>query len=116
MQVNTGRFGPYVLHNKKFTSVPKNVDPMDVTLDDAIALIQAKRQAEAQSLLCTFAEEPDMEVRNGRFGPYIAYKGKNYKRPKDRAYQAASLTLEECRQLVEADAKRTTRARRTTKK
>ena len=116
VQVNTGRFGPYVLHNKKFTSVPKNVDPMDVTLDDAIALIQAKRQAEAQSLLCTFAEEPDMEVRNGRFGPYIAYKGKNYKIPKDRADQAASLTLEECRQLVEADAKRTTRARRTTKK
>ena len=99
--VNTGRFGPYVQHNKKYVSIPKTENPMEITLEAAIALILAKREAEEKSHLKTFEEEPEMEVRNGRFGPYIAYKGTNYKIPKNLAEKAAELTLEECRKIIE---------------
>ncbi len=116
--VNNGRFGPYVLHNKKFTSLPKGEDPLSVTLDRAIEVIMAKRDAEAKSHLKAFAEEPEMEVRVGRFGPYVAYKGTNYKIPKTLAGRAAELTLDECRKIIEAEAQKpekTTR-RKTSKK
>ena len=82
MVVNAGRFGPYVLHNKKYASLDKGEDPMSVTLERAIELILAKREAEAKSHLKSFEEEPDMEIKNGRYGPYIVFSGKNYKIPK----------------------------------
>lgn len=98
---NTGRFGPYINHNKKFVSIPKGEDPMEISLERAIELILSKREAEEKSHLKTFDEEPELEIRTGRFGPYIAYKGKNYKIPKTQADRAAELTLEECRKIIE---------------
>ena len=98
--IGTGRFGPYVLHDKKYVSLPKGSDPMAVTLEEAIALINDKRQAEVKRHLRQFEEEPELEVLKGRFGPYIAYKGTNYKLPKTLAERAAELTLEECMAVV----------------
>ncbi len=108
--VNTGRFGPYVQHNKKYASIPKGMDPMDVTLEEAIQIIKDKREAEEKSHLKLFPEDPDLEVRNGRWGPYIIYKKKNYKIPKADAERAANLTAEECYAIVKNDAPRKTSA------
>lgn len=96
--VSTGRFGPYVRYNGKFYSLPKDADPLDFTLDEAVALINAKRQEEANRLIKTFAEEPELEVLNGRYGPYISYKKKNYKLPKDCV--PAELDLETCMGII----------------
>ena len=101
---NTGRFGPYINHDKKFVSIPKGEDPLEISLERAIELILSKREAEEKSHLKTFDEEPELEIRAGRFGPYIAYKGKNYKIPKAQADRAAELTLEECRKIIETPA------------
>ena len=101
---NTGRFGPYINHDKKFVSIPKGEDPLEISLERAIELILSKREAEEKSHLKTFNEEPELEIRAGRFGPYIAYKGKNYKIPKAQADRAAELTLEECRKIIETPA------------
>lgn len=116
--VNTGRFGPYVQHNRKYVSIPKGENPMEISLERAIELILAKREAEAKSHLKSFEEEPEMEVRNGRFGPYIAYKGTNYKIPKTIAEKAAELSLEECKKIIEAaeSAPKTTKRSTRTKK
>ena len=81
--IGTGRFGPYVYHNSKYVSLPKTYDPLEVTLDEAIELILAKREAEAKKHIKKFDEDAEMEILNGRYGPYIAYKGSNYKIPKD---------------------------------
>ena len=119
VKVGAGRFGPYVQHGKKYVSIPKDEDPLTITPERAVELILAKREADAKSHLLSFAEEPELEVLAGRFGPYIKYKGKNYKIPKERAEYAAELTLEECRALIEAGSKtsaKTTTKRRTTKK
>jgi DNA topoisomerase-1 len=101
--VNTGRFGPYIQHNKKYVSLPKGEDPMSVTLERAIELIQEKRDAEVKASLKKFDEDPEMEVKNGRFGPYVAYKGVNYKLSKAQAARATELTYEECLKHVEAE-------------
>ena len=98
--IGAGRFGPYVLHNKKYVSLPKGTDPMTITLGQAVALIEEKRKQEAQRHLKTFKEEPELEVLNGRYGPYLAYKGKNYRLPKALHEKAASLTYEECMDII----------------
>ena len=98
--VGAGRFGPYVLHDKKYTSIPKGEDPLTITLDAAINLIQTKRLQEAKRHLKTFAEDAKMEVMNGRYGPYIAYDGKNYRMPKALHDKAAELTYEQCMDIV----------------
>ena len=98
--VGAGRFGPYVLHDKKYTSIPKGEDPLTITLDAAINLIQTKRLQEAQRHLKTFSEDAKMEVMNGRYGPYIAYDGKNYRMPKALHDKAAELTYEQCMDIV----------------
>ena len=118
VRVNAGRFGPYVQLGKLFVSIPKNEDPLEVTLDRAIELIKEKRAKDAASHLKQFAEEPELEVRAGRWGPYISYKGKNYKLPKKDAERATELTLEECKQIIESESSKTkkTTTRRTTKK
>lgn len=119
VKVGAGRFGPYIQHAGKYVSLPKTEDPMSVSLETAIELILAKREAEAKSHLKSFDEEPEMEVRTGRFGPYIAYQGKNYKIPKTMAERAAELSIEECREIIAADTKKpakTTRKRATAKK
>lgn len=115
VSIGTGRFGPYVLHNKKYVSLPKGSDPMSVTFQEAIKLIIEKRQAEVERHLRKFEEEPELEVLNGRYGPYIAYKGSNYRLPKTLAERAKELTLEECMTVVkEQDEKPKTTARKRT--
>lgn len=91
---NIGRFGPYVLHNKKFVSIPKGEDPYTVTPARAVELIQAKREADANKTIKLFDENPDIQILNGRFGPYIKAGKKNVKIPKGKV--PAELTLEEC--------------------
>ena len=98
--IGTGRFGPYVMHQKKYVSLPKDEDPLSVTLDTAIALIQDKRQQEQKRHLKTFSEDPKLEVLNGRYGPYIVYDGKNYRMPKSMHAKAAELTYEQCMEIV----------------
>ena len=111
--VGAGRFGPYVLHDKKYVSLPKGCDPMTLTLEEAVGLILDKRQAEVERHLRKFEEEPELEVLKGRYGPYIAYKGTNYKLPKAFAERAAELTLEECMAIVkeQEDKPKTSRKR-----
>ena len=91
--VNIGRFGPYVLHDKKFVSVPKEEDPYSITLEKGIELIQQKRESDANKTIKLFAENPDIQILNGRYGPYIKAGKKNVKVPKGK--EPADLTLEE---------------------
>ena len=100
--IGAGRFGPYILHNKKYTSLPKTEDPMTVTLDTAIKLIEEKRLQEAQRHIKQFDEYAKLEILNGRYGPYIAYDGKNYRIPKAQHDKAAQLTYEQCMEIVNA--------------
>lgn len=99
--VAVGRFGPYVKHAGKFVSIPKELKPETMTLEDAQKLIVDKRESEAKKVLRTFDEEPELEVLNGRFGVYIAYKKKNYKIPKGT--DVDTLTLADCLKIVEDD-------------
>lgn len=98
--VGTGRFGPYVLHKGVYTSLPKGKDPMKITIADAVKLIDEKRKAEAQRHLKTFEEDEKLEVLNGRYGPYLAYDGKNYRLPKSMHERARDLSYEECMAIV----------------
>ena len=96
--IGAGRFGPYIHYDKLYVSLPKEEDPLTITLETAIELIKAKEQAEAQKHLKKFDEEPELEILNGRYGPYIAYKGNNYRIPKDIVPQ--DLSLQACLDLV----------------
>ena len=98
--IGAGRFGPYVLHNRKYVSIPKDEDPMSITLDKAIELINEKRQAEQKRHIKTFEEDSKMELLNGRYGPYIAYDGKNYRIPKNKQENVEALTYDECMTIV----------------
>lgn len=99
--VAIGRFGPYVRHDGKFVSIPKDMAPAAVTLDEAIALINEKRSREAQRVVRTFDADPELQILNGRYGVYIAYNDKNYKIPKT-VEDPAALTLEEAMEIVKA--------------
>ncbi len=103
--IGTGRFGPYVLHQKKYTSLPKDSDPMAVTLEEAITLIKEKRQQESQKHLKAFDADGKMQILNGRYGPYIAYDGKNYRIPKAMHATAAKLTFDQCMEIIEKQKK-----------
>ena len=105
--VNIGRFGPYVLHDKKFVSIPKDIDPYDIVSEKAIELIQAKRISDANKLIKRFDENPDVQVLNGRFGPYIKAGKKNVKIPKGK--EPKELTLQECLTLAENTPEKFTR-------
>ena len=100
--IGAGRFGPYILHDRKYTSLPKDADPLAITLDEAIALIEEKRQQDNEKHLKTFMEDPKLEVLNGRYGPYLTYDGKNYRLPKAMHEKAAELTYQECMKIIEA--------------
>ena len=100
-----GRFGPYLRHDNKFVSIPKNIAPTAITIEEAISLIDAKRAEEANKVVKTFDEDPDIQILNGRYGIYIACKKSNYKIPKTVADPAA-LSIEEVRAIIaEQDAK-----------
>lgn len=98
--IGSGRFGPYVQHGGKYVSLPKEMDPMTVTLADAIKLIAEKREQERQRHIKSFEEDSTMQVLNGRFGPYITCDGKNYRLPKSLHERAAQLTYAECKEIV----------------
>ena len=98
--IGAGRFGPYVMHNKKYVSLPKGTDPMKVTLEEAIQLIGEKREQEQKRHIKAFDEDAKLEVLNGRYGPYIAYDGKNYRMPKALHEKAAELSYTECMEIV----------------
>ncbi|RKD91959.1 type I DNA topoisomerase [Mangrovibacterium diazotrophicum] len=101
VKVNIGRFGPYIQHDSKFVSLEKNVDdPYSVELPRAIELIEAKREKDRNALIKTFEEEPELRILNGRWGPYISYKKKNYKIAKGT--EAEKLSLEDCMKIIEA--------------
>ena len=99
--IGSGRFGPYVQHGGKYVSLPKEMDPMTVTLADAIKLIAEKREQERQRHIKSFEEASTMQVLNGRFGPYITCDGKNYRLPKSLHERAAQLTYAECKEIVD---------------
>ena len=98
--IGAGRFGPYVLHDKKYVSIPKDEDPLALTIERAIELIESKRKAEEERHLKKFDEDPKLEVLNGRYGPYIVYDGKNYRIPRDLHPKAAELSYEQCMDIV----------------
>ena len=100
--IGAGRFGPYVLHNKKYVSLPKGADPLTITLEEAIKLIEEKRQEEVKRHLKKYDEDPKLEVLNGRYGPYIAYDGKNYRLPKNLHDKAAELSYDECMEVIKS--------------
>ena len=106
VKANSGRFGPYVQLGKLFASIPKGEDPMTIDLPRALELLTAKKDAEAKSHLKTFEEDKELEVRTGRFGPYISWEGKNFKLPKKEATRAAELTYEECLAIVKAESQK----------
>ena len=110
--VNAGKFGPYVNHGKLYASIPKDEDPLSLTIERAIELITQRRKEDAEKLVKSFAEDKNMQVLNGRFGPYLSYKKKNVKLPKPLAARAAELTYEECLAVVEESEKKPVRQHR----
>ena len=94
-----GRFGPYIRHDSKFVSLKGDDDPYTVEQDRAIELIEAKRKADAEKFIKSFDENPEVQVLNGRYGPYIKVGKKNVKIPKDQ--EPKDLTLKECLDLAE---------------
>ncbi|MBT3385383.1 MAG: type I DNA topoisomerase [Prolixibacteraceae bacterium] len=96
--VAIGRFGPYVRHDNKFVSLGKEDDPYVVKFDRAIELIEAKREKDRKAVINIFEEEPELKVLNGRWGPYISYKKKNYKIPKNT--KAEELSLNDCLKII----------------
>jgi len=103
VSIGTGRFGPYVLHNKQYVSIPKDIDPMTMQLADAIELIEERKKAEAAKHLKSFEEDAEMQILNGRYGPYIVYKGSNYRLPKT-VKEPTELSYEQCLEIVEKEA------------
>ena len=99
LSVGVGRFGPYVRVDKAFVSIPKGMDPLAISFEEAVELVVAKREAAENKIIKTFADDADLQVLNGRYGPYIAYKKKNYKIPEN--IEPADLTVEACFKLME---------------
>lgn len=115
VSVGAGRFGPYIKHDGKFISLPKGYDPFSVNIEDAIPLIEEKRKKDAEKVIKIFAEDTDLQILNGRYGPYIAYKKANYKVPKGTTPE--DLSFEAAMKIVEAtDAKPAAKAKGRSKK
>ncbi len=115
VSVGVGRFGPYVRHDGKYVSIPKDIQAAEVTLEQAVELIEAKRVSDAQKTLLVYEENPDMQILNGRFGPYISYNKKNYKLPRGLE-NPATLPYEEALKIVEAADAAPAKAKRSTVK
>ena len=104
--IGTGRFGPYVQYQKQFVSIPKDIDPLAITLKEATALIQQKQEEEAKKLIKTFEEEPELSIINGRFGIYLQYKGNNFHMEKADQKRAQDLTYDECMNIINNQAEK----------
>lgn len=113
MQVAIGRFGPYIKHDGKFVSLPKDYDPYTVNADEAVLLIEDKRKKDREKVIKIFTEDEGLQILNGRFGPYIAYNKNNYKIPKTT--DAASLSFGEAMKIVNDTDKGAPKTRKTTK-
>jgi len=100
VQIGIGRFGPYVKHNSKFVSIPKEMDPMEVTLVQAIDLIEQKRISDANKIIKIFKEDEGVQVLNGRWGPYIGFEKNSYKIPKD--VEPKEITYKEALAIIKA--------------
>ncbi|MBR0037581.1 MAG: type I DNA topoisomerase [Bacteroidales bacterium] len=98
--VGVGRFGPYIFYQGKYVSVPKGTNPADVTLEDAIKLIQGKRDEDKKKILRTFQEDDNLQILNGRYSPYLSYNGKNYKIPHGKNIE--KLSYQDCLSIIDA--------------
>ena len=105
VSVGTGRFGPYIRHDKFYVSLNGVADPLTITLDEAIRMIQEKRYAESKKVIKSFPDNPELEIMNGRYGAYIAYQGSNYKI--SRNADPATLTQEECMEIIKRQIEKT---------
>ena len=113
--IGTGKFGPYIRYGSSYVSIPKTLDPHTITFEQVLELIKEKEQTEANKLIKKFEGELDVEILNGRYGPYIASGGKNYKIPKN--LNPSDLTIEECKNIIsELESKGTATKRRSTKR
>jgi DNA topoisomerase-1 len=102
MVIGTGRFGPYIRHNSAFYSLPKTEDPLSITKERAIEIVDAKRLADSQKVIRKFETDPEIQVLNGRYGPYITKGKENFKIPKGMDPQA--LTLADCEAIIKDEA------------
>ena len=114
IEANVGKFGPYIRHNNKFVSIPKTLTPQSITLEEAIELIEQKRQEDSNRLIKRYDEDAELEILNGRYGAYIAYKKKNYKIPKGT--DATTLSYTDCMRIVEDADKNSTTTKRISRK
>ncbi len=103
MKANVGRFGPYIIHDSKFYSIPKPDDAWTVDNEKAVTIIEQKRITDANKLIKVFEEDNDLKLLNGRWGPYIVYGKDNYKIPK--GMKSEDLTFADCMVIIEADKK-----------
>ena len=106
--IGAGKYGPYIAHKGSYVSIPKGTDPMEITFEQAVIMMHRKHVEESERHLKTFSEDAEMEVLNGRYGPYIAYKGNNYRLPKALHEKAKELSYEECMQIVNEQSDKTT--------
>jgi DNA topoisomerase-1 len=106
--IGAGKYGPYIAHKGSYVSIPKGTDPMEITFEQAVIMMHRKHVEESERHLKTFSEDAEMEVLNGRYGPYIAYKGNNYRLPKALHEKAKGLSYEECMQIVNEQSDKTT--------
>ena len=111
ISIGTGRFGPYVLHNKQYVSIPKEIDPLAIEYDEAVELIKERKKAEAEKHMKSFKEDAELQILNGRYGPYIVYKGSNYKIPRT-VKEPKELSYEQCLEIVEKEASKPKLARK----
>ena len=98
--VGAGKFGPYVSHNGMYVSIPKTLDPLKMTFEESVILLHRHHLAEKERHLKQFEEDAELEVLNGRYGPYLCYKGANYRLPKSMHERARELQYEECMAIV----------------
>ena len=115
MVAAVGRFGPFIRHDGKFVSIPKDLNPLTITAEEAIALIEGKRVKDEQRFIKKFEEDPEMEILKGRFGPYISYQKANYRIPKT-VTDPATLTLEDCKKIIAEAGEKPASAKKTTRK
>ena len=111
VSVGAGKYGPYVVHNGTYVSIPKDTDPLKITFEEAVIMIHRKHIEEEERHLKKF-EGTDMEILNGRYGPYIVYNGNNYRLPKNLHDRVKDLTEEECMQVIEGQAEKAARHRK----
>ena len=105
VSVGTGRFGPYIRHDKFYVSLSGVADPLTITFEDAVKMIVSKREQESKKVIKSFPGNPEMEVMNGRYGAYIAYQGSNYKIP--RNVDPTTLTENECQEIIKRQIEKT---------